>query len=175
MSSAPLTDSELAEHWARAFAAWEEERYSEAEPFFRGVLPYVNGHWNAPHFFGCFAHTLEMNGKLDESYQMRLRSLEAALTSEVDDFADINVARLGIGEFLFRRQRYAEALEAIQPSLDQLSKSRWMLLYLAARIHYRQRSFADFRSAAEAMFLAIPKGKFASVDAIMARVAADDC
>jgi tetratricopeptide (TPR) repeat protein len=147
----------------------------EAEPFFAKVFPFVDGHWNAPHFLSCFAHTLEMNGKPDEAREMHLRSIEAALESDRPDAAEISIARLGLGEFLFRRKHYSDALAAIQPSIEQPSAGRWMLLYLAAKIYYRQRRFAEFRAAAESMFLAAPRGKASSVNEIMARIVANDC
>jgi tetratricopeptide (TPR) repeat protein len=154
MSSKPPSASDLEESWTRAFAAWKDERYSEAEPFFAKVLPFIDGHWNAPHFLSCFAHTLEMNGKLDEAYQLRLRVVEAALKSDDPDSSEINVARRGLREFLFRCKRYSDALAAIQPSIDQPSESRWLLLQLAAQIYYRQRLFPQALPASAGCMIA---------------------
>jgi tetratricopeptide (TPR) repeat protein len=170
-----MNTDDLSRTAKEAVYLWAQCRYADAEPLFRRVLPHLDrSHYRASDFLSYFGFTLERLGKLEEAKSILQESLRSALLSDQPDSVTVSMARFALGEFLFRRHRYDESLDAIEPSLTENSDGRWLTLYLSARIYYREKRATKFRAAAESVYLAAPKGKFRSVRDVMARVAADD-
>ena len=146
---------------------WKIDNHAEAEPLFRQAYPHLDlSYWNTTNVLNLYALSLAQLGRAEESIEIFKKALDSAAKTDSEDSVTVTYARFCLGDHLVKHGRPNEAMAAILPSLKIECESKWLLTYLAAKIHFRASDVAAFeRSAAELMQIA-PQGRFTSIERI---------
>jgi len=161
-------DNELLHQLSKkASRLWANDDYVEADKLFKKIIPYLDpAHWKTASLYAHYGLTLEGLGKIDEATAYFEKSLYYSVQAQTHDTGAATFARFALGEHLFRKEQFKEALMAITPSLESKCESQWLILSLAAKIYYKQSMLDEFEKATSALLFAAPKGKYKSLKQI---------